>query len=208
MDLNVVDAMGLVSAAVAAELDAMELGCLLEDDATITLRRTSETWPCRSVWCQMTVQAEGVVQPLEIEASIERGRLIGDYNPVIRAMVDGTLAFAARHEILAHQAQSLRSDIAAVIADAEAEDLPMELIALERLPIDLMDVAGSDLWQVRMRMLDRLGDRISCEEIRVPVHTLEADTFGARLRSWLPEQRALHRRRIRSHAPASRSAPS
>lgn len=208
MDLNVVDAMGLVSAAVAAELDAMELSCLLEDDATITLRRTSERWPCRSVWCQMTVQAEGVIQPLEIEASIDRGRLIGDHNAFIRAMVRGAIAFAARHEVLVHQAQKLRSDIAAVIAEAKAEGLPMELIALDRLPINLMDVAGSDLWQVRMRMLDRLGDRISCEEIRVPVHTLETDSFGARLRSWLPEQRALHRRRIRSHAPASRSAPS
>ncbi len=203
MKINVLDAMTLVSNAVCAELGAMELGTILADRGTVTIKRAVDGWPCEAVWCEITVQAGGVVQPLRIEVTVDNGRMVGDHNPVIRAMVDGAVRFAARHEVLSIQHHQLRIDIEAVIAEAAAEGLQIELLAIDRLPLDLQDAVSSDSWQVRLMMLDMLGDRVSMEEIRVPVHTLEAHLFGAKLRShWIPEQRVFQQRAAAGSAAA------
>lgn len=195
MKINVIDAMALVSSAVAAELDGMGLADILVDGGTVRIYRMDVEYPARSVWCEMTLSTGGISQPIRIEVSVDQGRMVGDHNPAIRAYVAAALDFAARHEVLIAERRQLRSAITSIIAEAAIEGIDIELLSIRRLEQDLLVDNETDGWDIELRMLGFETGRIERSTHSLPVHSDAVHEIIRDLRTYLiPEQRALHQR--------------
>lgn len=108
-----------------------------------------------TVWCEMTIMLEGIVQPLRIEVGINDGRFYREHGSMVEKLVNAVIDEASVIDQRLQQQAVIRRSVNLAIDQAAEDGLIVRLTGLQRMAYDIDGDLEIDGWLVDFLMIER-----------------------------------------------------